>query len=413
MAKKIGRNDACPCGSGKKYKKCHGANRAFQTGTQVKETTQPPVISASIPREKLGLPGAAYQLHTQGRRKGEALKPPSHTLQDNYRVVLTLSRSMPDFQSLNFESGITGDSYIQFAKPENERTTEDFDEMVIFYGHGSQRLEITGTANQQGRLAKLSVETPAPSFPEAEKIVFGAASPFLSAMAFELDVPVRLTQMDVTQMSTHNGSMTYTCPYTDMVPTGNDHNNVPYVQSLLSLYREGINSNSPNYQFLCWYKIVEGANVKRGEETTLLKKALPMKFVERLEKTKVEQRKRLEEIFPIVHLFGATDERWDDIVPDEVLDWKFNRVREQKLEPLRNRIAHMISEPSGDLSLTPDSRENARQVTKWISLLRFIARAMILNEKARIPPPAPAFTMPKDAKHIDELRRGMMGSEKV
>ena len=22
---KIGRNDACPCGSGKKYKKCHGA----------------------------------------------------------------------------------------------------------------------------------------------------------------------------------------------------------------------------------------------------------------------------------------------------------------------------------------------------------------------------------------------------
>jgi preprotein translocase subunit SecA len=24
--KKIGRNDPCPCGSGKKYKQCHGAN---------------------------------------------------------------------------------------------------------------------------------------------------------------------------------------------------------------------------------------------------------------------------------------------------------------------------------------------------------------------------------------------------
>jgi preprotein translocase subunit SecA len=23
---KVGRNDACPCGSGKKYKKCHGVN---------------------------------------------------------------------------------------------------------------------------------------------------------------------------------------------------------------------------------------------------------------------------------------------------------------------------------------------------------------------------------------------------
>jgi len=25
IAKKIGRNDSCPCGSGKKYKNCHGA----------------------------------------------------------------------------------------------------------------------------------------------------------------------------------------------------------------------------------------------------------------------------------------------------------------------------------------------------------------------------------------------------
>ena len=26
VEKHIGRNDPCPCGSGKKYKKCHGAN---------------------------------------------------------------------------------------------------------------------------------------------------------------------------------------------------------------------------------------------------------------------------------------------------------------------------------------------------------------------------------------------------
>jgi preprotein translocase subunit SecA len=26
---KVGRNDPCPCGSGKKYKKCHGANEAI------------------------------------------------------------------------------------------------------------------------------------------------------------------------------------------------------------------------------------------------------------------------------------------------------------------------------------------------------------------------------------------------
>jgi len=27
-APKVGRNDPCPCGSGKKYKKCHGATAA-------------------------------------------------------------------------------------------------------------------------------------------------------------------------------------------------------------------------------------------------------------------------------------------------------------------------------------------------------------------------------------------------
>jgi preprotein translocase subunit SecA len=26
VEQKIGRNDQCPCGSGKKYKNCHGAN---------------------------------------------------------------------------------------------------------------------------------------------------------------------------------------------------------------------------------------------------------------------------------------------------------------------------------------------------------------------------------------------------
>jgi uncharacterized protein YecA (UPF0149 family) len=26
---KVGRNDPCPCGSGKKYKKCHGAAATF------------------------------------------------------------------------------------------------------------------------------------------------------------------------------------------------------------------------------------------------------------------------------------------------------------------------------------------------------------------------------------------------
>jgi hypothetical protein len=91
-------------------------------------------------------------------------------------------------------------------------------------------------------------------------------------------------------------------------------------------------------------------------------------------------------------------------VPAEIRDWKFNRVRQQELEPLLNKIAHMISEPSRDLSLSPDSRENASEVNKWISVLRFIARVMAMNEIARTPLPPPVFTIPQEATHISALR---------
>jgi len=276
--------------------------------------------------------------------------------------------------------------------------------VFFFFGHGDRRLELTGTANSDGRLGKISVEIPAGSFAEAEGIAFGACSPFLGSLSFELDVPLRVAQMDVKQLSTQSTSMTYTCPYTEAVPPFGEFNTAPYVQSLLSLYREGINSYSPNYQFLCWYKIVEGINVKREQETTKLKAPLSLKFPERLEKTKEEQRKRLEEAFPFIKACGIGDSRWDDLVPDEVMGWKFNRVREKKLEPLRDKIAHMISEPSGDLSLSPDSRENSREVNGWINVLRFIARIMTMNESARVPSPPPQFSMPERASHIDELR---------
>src|SRR5580765_6756757 len=41
---KVGRNDPCPCGSGKKYKKCHGANQCWETWTS--RPPLPPSTSA-------------------------------------------------------------------------------------------------------------------------------------------------------------------------------------------------------------------------------------------------------------------------------------------------------------------------------------------------------------------------------
>ena len=45
-APKVGRNDPCPCGSGKKYKKCHGAGEGPPHGSGV------PVGAGHAPVEK-------------------------------------------------------------------------------------------------------------------------------------------------------------------------------------------------------------------------------------------------------------------------------------------------------------------------------------------------------------------------
>src|SRR5271155_4139723 len=177
VSHQIGRNEPCPCGSGKKYKKCHGAVQAPARTTMPEKK---PTTSVNIPQSKLGLPGASYQLHAHGGKKGD---PPSFSavaLPDKYRVVLTLTRTVPETHNLTFQAGLMGDSYVHFAKPEGERAASDADEMVIFCGHGNQRLELRGAANQHGRLGKISVEMSAGSFWEAETIAFGAASPFLS-----------------------------------------------------------------------------------------------------------------------------------------------------------------------------------------------------------------------------------------
>lgn len=90
-----------------------------------------------------------------------------------------------------------------------------------------------------------------------------------------------------------------------------------------------MNSQSPNYHYLCWYKIVEDINVKREEETTKFKGRPCVEIPRTSRGIKIEQRKRLEETYSFIKAGGADDAAWDDLVPDEVLSWKFNPASAQ------------------------------------------------------------------------------------
>jgi hypothetical protein len=224
--------------------------------------SRPATFNQEVSRDALGIPGAHYQLWLQNVRRGENPQASFQNQSDKYRAVFTLSRHPLDKQAIDFKG--VGDSFIQLVKPENQRKLEDPDQIVIFSSlttaTGVEKVEVHGIANKEGRLAQCVVELNAPSFAEADRMAFGAVNSFFSTLAFELDVPVRLGQLNIEQTSTQNASMTYTCPYPDVLLTGagTDLSNLTYIQSLLSLYREGINSNSATYQFLCWYKVLEG-----------------------------------------------------------------------------------------------------------------------------------------------------------
>jgi hypothetical protein len=43
--------------------------------------------SVTIPKTKLGLPGASYQLHVHGGKRGQTAPTLTVVLQDNYRIV--------------------------------------------------------------------------------------------------------------------------------------------------------------------------------------------------------------------------------------------------------------------------------------------------------------------------------------
>jgi hypothetical protein len=347
-------------------------------------------------------------------KKGEVPPPPNRPLRDKYRVTVTLTRDFTDERRNLAFGGPEGDSFVKVLSAERERTPGHHDELTIFSARtttgGTQKLEIRTSANKGGRLAKCWVEVEANSFKDAEHVAFDSISPFLSSVAFESDVPVRLTQLDVKQMSTQNASMTYVCPYPDApLPGPQGLSTAPYIQSLVSLYREGVNSNSQNYQFLCWYKIVEGINWKRDEERATKPKGAKqdptVKTVERLPDTREGMRRAISIAFPTVGTGGLSDARWDSAFPEEVLGWKFNRIRQDRLEPMRNQIAHMLAEPSGDLSLSPDTRAHMIEVTKWITLLRFMARVMIQNEQARLPGPPDLSSALGGARGVDEMRQ--------
>jgi hypothetical protein len=153
-----------------------------------------------------------------------------------------------------------------------------------------------------------------------------------------------------------------------------------------SLYREALNSNSPNYQYLSFFKIIEGIRRIREERTTRQNQEAfargekpPSRMREKLPTTREEQVSWLNSVIAA--------QNWSDLAlaqafPTEVLGKKINDVIRESgvLDMIRNRIAHAVMRDETHETINIDDGLLTNEVANWLPLCKCIARYLLKKE---------------------------------
>jgi len=280
-----------------------------------------------------------------------------------------------------FIDELIGDSHILIAKPLKERSHEDAVSILLqASGHGKQ-LNFIGLPNEGGYLGKLIVDgLTALNFADAEKQAYELLAPFLSSWSLHLDIPVHVETIQVTNLQTNASSLRVRTPHFEMTfPGGLTPPLTEDFCHYASLYREGMNTNSGFYRFLCFYKIIESIPLRRGRTNAAAKEAGQQvrRFRETIPATQQELITLLQDVYP-------WRKQWDvfaleQIIPAEAAGKKIGWVREKHLNPLRIGIAHALLH-TGEVTMTFDKLEHVQQVNRWLPLCRTLARLLLRNE---------------------------------
>jgi hypothetical protein len=382
----VGRNDRCPCGSGKKFKRCCGF---FSSGsTDAKPIASVPVAPGVPFTHSIPIGVSGHQQYVSIRPTfGGTRDPRNHGKPEGvpglYKVVFTLSR--PGFPlrpegEYTFENNLHGESHV-YSKVTPETTAIEFS-----IASPSETMVFRGYLNNDGCLAKIVAESiSAEDFHNAEEKAWNALSPILSTLSVHLDVPVNVYQVDMVEHLT-GALMGRFTPRHRVVGL--------QVSSLLrgssdfrfyaSLYRESMNTNSPLYQFLCLFKIIEGIAARR----------------KRIEREKRQRGESSDSMSPLEEVVPADPSGWktwlDGIYPPTArLAWHqrdfdaifvadargadFGTVVKDFLRPIRNKIAHGLVD-GGESGYSIDEAESLHSVNRWLPLTKCIVRYSLRNE---------------------------------
>lgn len=299
-----------------------------------------------------------------------------------YRVACALQRpSHPELPENHFTSidAQRGSSYIRVIQHDRRDQADQF-ALRIQIQSGAESLEFAGLLNPEGFLGRLIAHrVRAESFRHAEQRVRNAIASWLSHVSLLLDVPLQVATMHITELATGNQMIDAAAPMLDVAP--DVIGPMPDSKELAfyaSLYREALNSNSPIYQFLCLFKIIEGVQKRRErlDRDIVARGGTPTRLRERLPSDPLSAAAWLNE------LFYARE--WDCnvvnmVFPHEILGKRMNAVLETHLRPLRNHVAHAVLD-SGEMTLSTDEAFQVADVDRWLPITKCYARYFLKRD---------------------------------
>ena len=300
-----------------------------------------------------------------------------------YSVALVIarpnSRNSPEHE-IKFANDLQGDSHLAIAKPA-VIIDIDPDQVLMSYQTAAGSFLFRGYPNKEGYLGKL-VSDPfhATDRIAAQRHASTAIQGLLSNLSSQLDIPLIIETVEVTELATQSKGVFFVAPFppTSMAVRGSGSFNDREFEHAVALYREAINSNTPIYRFLCFYKILELSRKRRErlgrKHKASLKQPRPGEQIPLRDKQAMED--WLNALFYV-------NRDWDEGIFDQVfipeaLGKKINNLFDNQLRPIRDRVAHGILD-SGDFLLL-DKQEDRELVSKWLPLLRCMARRVMKND---------------------------------
>jgi len=162
-----------------------------------------------------------------------------------YRVQFLLARPgypITKEREHRFIDEVVGTSHIRIVKAEAERKQNDPASIVLQVLGKNYR--IAGLADKDGFLGKLVCELEADSSEAAETEAYGSLAPFLSAWSMNVDIPIHVETIQVTNLTTQVNSLRVVTPHFEMnFGAGTQPFFLDEFCQYASIYREGLNSN--------------------------------------------------------------------------------------------------------------------------------------------------------------------------